>query len=185
MTRSNPPATEIPATESWRASATEILRPENPAFCAEANECSETVVHLQVGEGFAHAASDQRPPSHKNADEDMDEGAGDVTTDQHETVRPCRAPGCHLTISATRAYCAPHRRQADAWLKEQRRLDDIGMQGLHAVATSEDWADWDWNDPFSVKPGEFGDASRIEPLTTGHALPRLDWRDDDDPDDDA
>jgi hypothetical protein len=96
-------------------------------------------------------------------------------------VTTCFYVGCDKP--ATRSYCPRHARDAALWLKEERRLDDISMQGLGAVATTEDWADWDWNDPFSVKPGEFGNLERIETLTSGHALPRLDWRDDEDPND--
>lgn len=91
-------------------------------------------------------------------------------------MRLCTYPGCRRERRSVR-YCRGHELEAEAWLKEEAWLDDVSVQGLDAVATVEEWADWDWDDLFSSKPGNFGDFSRAEPINTGAVVSRFDLND--------
>lgn len=94
----------------------------------------------------------------------------------------CFVPSCQSDKLHGENFCAPHLRAAEAWLKEESRLDEIAMQGLGAHVSTEDWADWDWDNPFSTKPGEFGDVRRAEAINVGAAVTFDDLIDDDDDD---
>jgi hypothetical protein len=75
--------------------------------------------------------------------------------------KPCFVASCD---SLTRdRYCKTHQRQAIAWMKEERRLDDL-EDARHPEASTWDWADWDWDAPFG------GSASVTRPTGDGFKI---------------